>query len=31
MAMKAKRSVAANFRPEDIDLQDSAVFVWEIL
>ena len=30
-AMKAKRSLAANFRPEDIALQDSAVFVWEIL
>ena len=31
MAMKARRSVAANFRPEDVELQDSAVFVWEIL
>ena len=28
---KAKRSMAANFRPQDIDLQDSAVFVWELL
>lgn len=27
----AKRSMAANFRPQDIDLQDSAVFVWELL
>ena len=31
MLAKSKRSVAVNFRPEDIELQDSAVFVWEIL
>ena len=31
MLAKGKRSVAVNFRPEDIELQDSAVFVWEIL
>ena len=31
MVATAKRSVAVNFRPEDINLQDSAVFVWEIL
>ena len=29
--MAAKRCMAANFRPRDVDLQDSAVFVWEIL
>lgn len=31
MAAQAKRSMANNLRPQDIDLQDSAVFVWEIL
>lgn len=31
MAGRAKRSMANNLRPQDIDLQDSAVFVWEIL
>lgn len=31
LAGSAKRSMAANFRPQDIDLQDSAVFVWELL
>ena len=30
-AMKAKRSFGAALRPQDIDLRDSAVFVWEIL
>ena len=30
MMAKGKRSVAVNFRPEDISLQDSAVFVWEM-
>ena len=28
---KAKRSFGAALRPQDIDLSDSAVFVWEIL
>lgn len=28
---KAKRSFGAVLRPQDIDLQDTAVFVWEIL
>ena len=27
----AKRSFSASFRPQEIDLQDAAVFVWEIL
>ena len=27
---KAKRSLSANFRPQDVELQDTAVFVWEI-
>lgn len=29
--LKAKRSFGAALRPQDIDLQDTAVFVWEIL
>ena len=28
--MMAKRSMAVNLRPQDIDLQDSAVFVWAL-
>lgn len=28
---KAKRSFAASLRPQDIDLQDTAVFVWELI
>ena len=31
LAGQAKRSMANNLRPQDIDLQDSAVFVWEII
>ena len=27
----AKRSLGASLRPQDVDLQDTAVFVWEIL
>lgn len=30
MLASAKRSMAANLRPQDIDLQDSAVLVWQI-
>ncbi len=30
-AMKAKRSFGSALRPQDIDLRDTAVFVWEIL
>ena len=30
-ALKAKRSLSAAFRPQDIELQDTAVFVWELL
>ncbi len=26
----AKRSLSANFRPQDVELQDNAVFVWEM-
>lgn len=30
-ALQAKRSLSAAFRPQDIELQDTAVFVWELL
>ena len=30
-AMKAKRNFGSALRPQDIDLRDTAVFVWEIL
>ena len=30
-AMKARRSFGSALRPQDIDLRDTAVFVWEIL
>ena len=26
----AKRSLSANFCPQDVELQDTAVFVWEM-
>ena len=29
--LMAKRAMAESLRPQDIDLEDSAVFVWEIL
>ena len=29
--LKAKRSMAAALRPQDVELQDAAVFVWELL